>query len=67
MNAAEDQKRSRRGKGDLDSFSRLLRAGIKIKRGIENPHVMGSGIVVDDPQAATALKRDVSGMEVLSS
>src|SRR5262249_340379 len=65
MDAAEYQERSRLWKRDLHGFARLLRAGIEIESRIENPHVVGAGIVGDDPEACAALERNMLGMKLL--
>ena len=49
MDTAEDEERAGCGERDLDSLAGLLGAGIKVERGIEYPHIMGAGVVVDDP------------------
>src|SRR6516165_1358928 len=65
MDAAKDQERACSRKADLDRLARLLRSGIEVERGVEYPHIMGTAVVVDDPQSLAARQRDVGGMKRL--
>src|SRR5262245_29134051 len=63
MDAAEHQERACGREADFDCLARLLRPGIEVQRGIEYAYVMGSGVVVDDPQSAAAPKRHMGGVK----
>src|SRR5262249_56403203 len=65
MDAAKDQEGPCSRKADLDRLARLLRSGIEVERRIKYPHVMGTAVVVDDPQSLAARKRDMGGVKCL--
>src|SRR5262249_13669185 len=55
----------RGGKRNLHSLARLLGAGVEVEFGIENTHIVGARVVVDDPQAPALWQRNMGGMKRL--
>src|SRR5438445_2375663 len=59
MDAAEHQEGARARERDLHGLARFLRTGVEIEGAVEDSHIVGARVVVDDPQPFAAAERDM--------
>src|SRR5438045_1962753 len=57
MDAAEHQVGTGLRKRDFHGLARLLRTGIEVEFRVEDAHIVGAGIIVEDPKPLTAPDR----------